>query len=344
MNLTRVRKLWLPGGITLICSYAVLWTYFRNSLQFPKELANTIPVIFVVTILLFCWTAVMALSMHTPSRFKSAYALLMSAVLTYLHLRLFFYVNSVFLIYAPGEWEAFELTYPFLLLASFLIIGFMAHSFILLGENREASNDKARQDEINEMMREAELHKLQQQFQPHFLFNSLNSISALIATRPEEARTMVQKLSDFLRTTLKRADEQGVTFEEEIAYLQLYLEIEKVRFGHRLDVHVHVNDDMLSVKIPTLLLQPIVENAIKFGLYGTTEKVTITLDAHLENNMVMVKTTNPFDREMLPQSGTGFGLNAIKRRLYLLFARNDLLQTETNGNIFITTLKTPVVS
>jgi LytS/YehU family sensor histidine kinase len=161
-------------------------------------------------------------------------------------------------------------------------------------------------------------------------------------TRPEEARIMVQKLSDFLRTTLKRADEQGVTVQNELEYLQLYLDIEKVRFGHRLDVRVNISPEVMDIKIPTLLLQPIVENAIKFGLYGTTQKVEITISAKMENNMVVITITNPFDKEMLPPAGTGFGLNAIKRRLWLLFARNDLLQTTTAETIFTTSLKTPV--
>ena len=86
------------------------------------------------------------------------------------------------------------------------------------------------------MVREAELQKLQLQLQPHFLFNSLNSINALILINPAKARDMVQQLSDFLRATLKRADEQWITLDHEFVYLQLYLSIEKVRFGHRLEV------------------------------------------------------------------------------------------------------------
>jgi two-component system, LytTR family, sensor kinase len=86
-----------------------------------------------------------------------------------------------------------------------------------------------------------------------------------------------------------------------------------------------------------------VENAIKFGLYGTTDKVVIEFKALHEKNMIKIIISNPFDREMLPEKGTGFGLNGIKRRLYLLYARNDLLETNSTGeNIFITTLKTPV--
>jgi two-component system LytT family sensor kinase len=344
MNFSRIRKLWLPAGIVILSTYFLLAVFFHNYLGFPSSFAYNFPAVFVITLLLFSWTSLMVLSVYVPSRFKQAYAVFLSAVLAWIHYKLFFYL--IISIFKPVGLVELGLTNlaPVVWLVSFLIVGMLTVGFTLLGETKEESKDKARQDEINEMLREAELHKLQQQFQPHFLFNSLNSISALIASRPEEARTMVMKLSDFLRTTLKRGDEQGVTFQNEIDYLQLYLDIEKVRFGHRLEVKVTTTNDVLQAKIPTLLLQPIVENAIKFGLYGTTEKVIITLDARVENSMVIIKTTNPFDNEMLPQSGTGFGLNAIKRRLWLLFARNDLLETSTQQNTFITTLKTPLAS
>ncbi|HLP12557.1 MAG TPA: histidine kinase [Flavobacteriales bacterium] len=342
MNLSRIRKLWLPGGIAILGSFAALFLYFKQFQDFTSDKIFQFTACFIVSILVFCWSSVVALSMYTPVRFKSVYAVLMTAVLAYLQISL---LTGIFgpMIFGTGRNMDFvDDNFVLLLLISFLNISIFSQGYVLLGETKEESSHKARQDEINEMLREAELHKLQQQFQPHFLFNSLNSISALIAMRPEEARTMVMKLSDFLRTTLKRGDEQGVTFQNEIDYLQLYLDIEKVRFGHRLEVNITTTNDVLQAKIPTLLLQPIVENAIKFGLYGTTEKVIITIDAKIQHGTVLITITNPFDREMLPQAGTGFGLNAIKRRLYLLFARNDLLETTTRENTFITTLKTPV--
>ena len=91
-----------------------------------------------------------------------------------------------------------------------------------------------------------------------------------------------------------------------------------------------------------MLLQPVVENAIKFGLYDTTDDITISIDAAYVNNELVLRVKNPFDPETsLPKKGTGFGLSSVQRRLYLLFARNDLLQTETQGQLFITTIKIP---
>src|SRR5204863_4547310 len=100
--------------------------------------------------------------------------------------------------------------------------------------------------------------------------------------------------------------------------------------------------DCSSMKLPALLLQPIVENAIKFGLYDTTEEVTISIHASCENNQLTITVQNPFDSETArSNAGTGFGLSSVQRRLYLLFGRNDLLQTATEENIFTTTIRIP---
>ena len=186
------------------------------------------------------------------------------------------------------------------------------------------------------------MFKLRQQLQPHFLFNSLNSINALIGLKPQEARVMVQQLSDFLRGTLKKEENSWVSLEEELQHLQLYLEIEKVRFGHRLSTKIKDDGNCKKCLLPAMLLQPIVENAIKFGLYDTIEDITISIETKLEENNLIITVKNPFDLETnLPRQGTGFGLSSVQRRLYLLFARNDLLQTSTNENLFITTIKIP---
>src|SRR5690606_12610382 len=100
---------------------------------------------------------------------------------------------------------------------------------------------------------------------------SLNSISALVHSRPEEARKMIQQLSDFLRGTLKKEENQWTSLADELDHVQLYLEIEKVRFGYRLHTEIVADDASGNCRIPHMLLQPVVENAIKFGLYDTTE-------------------------------------------------------------------------
>jgi two-component system, LytTR family, sensor kinase len=192
------------------------------------------------------------------------------------------------------------------------------------------------------MVREAELTKLRQQLQPHFLFNSLNSISALAGSKPEQARKMIQQLSDFLRGTLKKDDQQLVPLSDELQHLDLYLEIEKVRFGHRLNTEIHCDRTLNNLMLPSLLLQPIVENAIKFGLYDTTDAVLIQIETRLEKNELVVEVKNPYDATTAaPNKGTGFGLSSVQRRLYLLYARTDLLKTKAAEKEFITTIHIP---
>ncbi len=225
---------------------------------------------------------------------------------------------------------------------AFLLLGCITMISMLWYNQQEQKEYESRKTDAEKMTKEAELFKLRQQLQPHFLFNSLNSINALIGSRPVEARKMVQQLSDFLRGTLKKEDTQWVTFREELQYLQLYLDIEKVRFGNRLATEITAGEEVNGLKLPALLLQPVVENAIKFGLYDTTGETVIRIIATKEDGNLVVRVMNPFDPETSsPRQGTGFGLNSVQRRLYLLFARNDLLITESKENIFTTIIKIP---
>ena len=212
---------------------------------------------------------------------------------------------------------------------------------LFLPDGDQRAGEKREQDTMK-LAREAELASLRQQLQPHFLFNSLNSISALAGSRPEEARKMIQQLSDFLRGTIKKDDQQLVSLQEELKHLQLYLDIEKVRFGHRLKTEVERPEEAMYLMMPSLLLQPLVENAIKFGLYDTVGDITIRIMARKQHDQLVIRIENPFDPQTaLPRQGTGFGLNSVQRRLYLLYARNDLMTTQQIDTVFVTEVKIP---
>lgn len=226
---------------------------------------------------------------------------------------------------------------------AFLMTGFMSMLSLLWYTQREQKEMEERKTQAEKMARDAELYKLRQQLQPHFLFNSLNSISALTGTQPEKARFMIQQLSDFLRGTMKKDEQQWTTLNEELQYLQLYLDIEKVRFGHRLQTRIiHENEEVLAKHLPAMLLQPVVENAIKFGLYDTIGAVEIIITVSLVANSLEITVKNPFDPETsLTLQGTGFGLASIQRRLFLLFGRQGLLQTRKEEGQFFTTITIP---
>ncbi len=224
----------------------------------------------------------------------------------------------------------------------FLVTGCVSAISLLWFTQRQQMEGDSRQKEIEKLAKDAELFKLRQQLQPHFLFNSLNSVNALIGSQPEKARHMIQQLSDFLRGTLKKEEHQWHSLQEEMQYLQLYLDIEKVRFGHRLLTAVEADEAAAQCRLPALLLQPVVENAIKFGLYDTTGEVCIAIKASQQNNALQLSVQNPYDAETaLPVKGTGFGLASVQRRLFLLFGRNDLLKTTAAANTFITTITIP---
>lgn len=236
----------------------------------------------------------------------------------------------------------FEGSVPVRFTIAMLSTGCMVLVSELWYTQEEYKETEQRSKAASQLARDAELYRSRQQLQPHFLFNSLNSISALVTSRPEQARKMIQQLSDFLRGTLKKEEHQWITLEEELQHLQLYLEIEKVRFGHRLRTTISYDEAAAAGRIPHMLLQPVVENAIKFGLYDTTGEVTIDIVATSTAEYLQVTVQNPFDPETsFPRQGTGFGLSSVQRRLYLLFARNDLLSTSTEGNLFITIVKIP---
>lgn len=196
--------------------------------------------------------------------------------------------------------------------------------------------------EKERQLTKAEMNNLQQQFQPHFLFNSLNSINALVKSQPEKAREMLINLSDFLRKTIQKGKEDYNSLDDEINYLELYMSIEKVRFGERLQVKINVTDDCKSAILPSLILQPLVENAIKFGVNGTLGAIQIDIQITYQNNLLFVSISNPFDSDsMAKNGGTGYGLKSVERKLGLIYRRTDLLSIKNEENTFTVQLKIP---
>jgi LytS/YehU family sensor histidine kinase len=154
---------------------------------------------------------------------------------------------------------------------------------------------------------------------------------------------MIERLSEFLRSSVRREAKDQLPLEEELAYIEAYLAIETVRFGDRLQVQISREPEQ-DATIPPFLLQPLLENAIKFGLYGRTGQVLITLTIRQEGELLVLQLSNPYDPAGQPPSGTGFGLDGIRRRLYLLYARTDLLETRPENGHFTTILKIPQVA
>jgi LytS/YehU family sensor histidine kinase len=227
-----------------------------------------------------------------------------------------------------------------------LLLVFTSYSLMLnfQGKIEEQAEAEEREVKMQQMAKDAELYQLRQQLQPHFLFNSLNSISALVKSQPDKARQMVLQLSDFLRGTIGKESSKWIAVDEEIDFLKLFTEIEKVRFGHRLKVDFTIDEGISEMRLPHLMIQPLVENAIKHGLYGLTGEVTITIHFQRLANNLQVVLTNPFDPKAGQAKGAGFGLEAVNRRLFLTFGRYDLLKTNSTQSHFTTELLIPQLS
>jgi len=326
--------------VGLLTFTAVLQVYAERGFGWPIALTDATITHFLLAFA--CLLINNVLQNYSPSHHLLVYLVVLSLVFTVLLLiPSYSLLSEVF-----NENEAYhqflKQGLPIRFWLVFLVIGWMAMLSILWQNQQERHEQHQRRAEAEKLAKEAELHKLHQQLQPHFLFNSLNSIHALVRSRPEEARSMIQQLSDFLRGTLRKQDEEWVSLGEELKHLQLYLEIEKVRFGHRLSTCIDADESGAACHLPPMLMQPIVENAIKFGLYDTTEAVNIHIQAHMKEGMLHLSVQNPFDPRTAPlRQGAGFGLSGVQRRLYLLFARQDLLETRAQDHLFTTILKIP---
>ena len=228
------------------------------------------------------------------------------------------------------------------LIMAWLSLGWIAHITVLRKHQSDNRKDVELHHHAVVSLREAELFRLRQQLQPHFLYNSLNSINALIQLDQEKAQEMVGRLSDFLRLSVKRDVEEKINISDELDYIESYLAIESVRFGNRLHIEINkTGSDWEQAHIPAFILQPIIENAIKFGLYGNTGEVHIKIDISLRDKIVYIVIENPYDASAQAPRGTGFGIESIARRLNILYARADLLEVKKSDTIFTTLIKIP---
>lgn len=178
------------------------------------------------------------------------------------------------------------------------------------------------------LARESQLKALKMQVNPHFLFNSLNSISALAVADGLRAREMCIKLSDFLRTTLQLGDRESIPLEEELALCIRYLEVEKVRFGKRLTVEQLVDADCAGCDIPALLVQPLVENAIKHGISGLIDGGTVRIEVRCGAGQLSIRVTNPYDPDYQPPKRNGIGLSNIRQRLAARYGDRGRLEID----------------
>ena len=211
----------------------------------------------------------------------------------------------------------------------------------LLGAFTASQDAERRALEFEIASREAELRALRAQIHPHFLFNSLNSINALIAARPEEARRLCVGLADFLRRSLTVGARESIPLAEELDLAEQLLAIERVRFGDRLALEVRADAAARGCAVPPLILQPLVENAVTHGIAQLLVGGTIRLVAERQGETLQVSIENPRDPDTPGRRGTGIGLQNVRRRLAALHGDAAEVRVVPGPELFRVELRLP---
>jgi hypothetical protein len=214
--------------------------------------------------------------------------------------------------------------------------------YALLAHHRRAVKRERMLAETASLAQQARLSALRYQLNPHFLFNTLNSISSLVVTgRNRDAEEMLTRLSEFLRTTLVASPDQPQTLEGELETIAAYLGIERIRFGERLGLDLDCPAPLRDVHIPSFLLQPLVENAIKHGLSPTSAAVTIGIAVRSTGTDVEVTVRNDMADEVSGESGAGVGLRNVRDRLQAMYGDRASLTTGRSGDEYRVTVRLP---
>ena len=212
---------------------------------------------------------------------------------------------------------------------------------IAMEDSRRAEAQAA---EARVLARDAELKALKAQINPHFLFNSLNSISALTSIDPTRARDMCVLLGEFLRMTLGLGEKTLVRFSEELDLLEKYLTIEKIRFGDRLKTQETIQEESKACLLPPLLLQPLMENAIRHGIASLPEGGEVRLTAGRQNGRLEILVENSWDPDAPPRRSSGLGLRNVQERLEARYGRDALMRVMAEGDLFQVSLSIPLES
>lgn len=231
----------------------------------------------------------------------------------------------------PGFVELWRNKFYGQLLASLLLYGVILLVGWMVDSREKLARQRMEAAQLSEQLAKAQLSALRQQIEPHFLFNTLNTIAGLVREgRGENAVDMIAGLSELLRRTLQSSDRQEVALGEELEIAEKYLEIEKARFAERLQVTVEVAEELRGARVPSLILQPVVENAVKHGVAKRVQGGTIGISAARENGALelCVKNDGPGFAEGWEKERRGIGLENVRERLRSLYGEGGALKVE----------------
>lgn len=287
-----------------------------------------------------CRTAPLA---RTPMWRLALTHLTAAALLTYFWVMLSDFIAR--LVEPIAGWQG---TYEYVTFRSGLIFGAGIFYYLLsvaINYAQIANKDSQKAQELaaesSMRAREAELSALKAQINPHFLYNSLNSISALTSIDPAKAREMCVSLADFMRLTLGMGEKGMIPLREELGLLEKYCAIEKVRFGERLKLSEEVDDEAKKCLLPPLLLQPLFENAVVHGIAQMPEGGWVRLKAIRDGNRLMLTVENSWDPEAGSSRRNGVGLKNVQRRLEARYGSQAQLHASSQENVFRVSLQFP---
>jgi sensor histidine kinase YesM len=241
-------------------------------------------------------------------------------------LTLAFYLTGVGNWSAPYAWQSVMIG---------LFFGVIGSITYFLSERIHILDAEVKQRRLNEVEREkreveAHLRLLQAQIEPHFLFNTLANVSSLIEVDAAQARRLLDRLNDWLRVALARTRSESTTLDDELTLLENYLQILQMRFGSRLRWHVDVSEAVRSIKFPPMLLQPLVENAIRHGIEPKLGGGQLTISAKIDQGLLHLRVDDDGVGFNDKTSGTGAGLENIRARLSVLYGSSAKLTLKTN--------------
>jgi hypothetical protein len=223
--------------------------------------------------------------------------------------------------------------------AAIFVVMSAVHYTLAAADESHAARRRALETDIT--ARESELRALRAQIDPHFLFNCLHSISALVGSKPADARRMCLELAEFFRESLRVGSHPRIRLGLEAALVERYLSIEQVRFGDRLRVAIAVEPDAEGVLVPPLLLQPLAENAVRHGIATLVEGGDVTIAIVRRGNRVNVRVDNPYDAADA-RPGTGVGLANVRARLDVTYGGRADFHVSATGSHFSASLSLPV--
>lgn len=252
------------------------------------------------------------------------------------------YLAASYLISSPEVYSVyFQNTLGWRILVGILFYFLIISLYYLVIYYTNFHQKTIQENELKNLVTEAELKTLKFQINPHFIFNSLNSMSALTTIDPAKARNMILKLADFLRYTLINNERQKNKLSEELNNIRLYLDIEKIRFEDKFNFIEVVSEESKKALVPNMILQPLFENAIKHAVYESLEMVTLKFNSSIENDFLKISLENNCDSISKNQTGGGIGLKNISNRLKLIYGLNNLMQIEKSDRLFKVILYIP---